>query len=414
MHQNKVDGWYVIFILSLIFGYFQFPFYIHTDVQSEIFRYYVLPINNMDGNLKDLPTDVMPLYFYAVFCLKTLLLLDTENAIILSRYLISLFTLIAYRKILLIVLAEERQRGHSQSINIIVYALFFYMLDHTVSWLMWVDQFRNATGNVFYLFFIFALFRKQLLVMSVFAVVAVLSHKQYIFLIPSTFLIYYISHHKITKNITFYFYLPLGVLILAGVMSELIVPVVNEHNWLSLRGRFSHDVNLGFYDALINKPGVILATSFYGFVLILFFALFNNLKNVLILRFSLIYFLIFFVLSKINVLGISFVEPARLYYTFSPFLCLLLAWSMKYVSWNIRILAVSAYIGYNFLLLNFSKETIQPTLTMLFTSIFDFVEHFHGGELDAFVKMLMIIIFCLGAIFVVKLLKELNTKSMLR
>lgn len=412
LDPKKLDSWYVIFILSIIYGFLQFPYSIHSDVESEIVRYYVLPLNKMDISIDSLASDVMPLYYYAVFYLKKIFSLETENAIILSRYFIALFSLIALRKLVLAIAEEKGEYTQINSVKVIGYALFFYVLDHTVSWLMWVDQFRNATGNVFYLFFVYSLFKKKNWGIIIFSILSIFSHKQYIVLIPFTIFLYFISNYKISTKNSFYVILPLLVVCLMVFVSNLVVPVINEYNWFSLRGKFSHSsVNLGIYEAFLSKPGVVLATAFYLSILLILFSLLGHIKNSHILRFSFMYFLIFFVISKVNILGIGFVEPARVYYTFSPFLCVLLAWSMCYVSSHFRVLVLVSYVTYNFLLLNFSKESIQSTLIMASTSWFDIVEHLYGGNLIFFIKVLLIIIFVFMAIILVKMLREINISS---
>lgn len=362
LYKGKVKINILIIFLALIFGFFHF-FY-ENEITGENYIAYLRLIESNGIPYFNYEQNAMPGYFIFTYFLKNFLYLDPEFIQKFLRFFIFLLMLFGIKD-----LAKFTAEKYNFSSEFILYSILVFAIDWNTNFLLIGDQFRNAFAQLIFIYFILFLLKQGHFEYILFGLITMAFHKMFIFITPFTFLLFRMSRFmKSFSRKTIFFIFP-GLVVIFVKLIQLITR--NYFNILGFGDKFHHSVPTGL-EAVTR--GVVLALIFYGFILFLSYRDFDKIKRSPILFFCFIFFFFNFVISKVNILGINFVEMNRSYILFAPCLAILFAYLLYKMKKREVLLILLFYAIYNFALINFAKQTYAPTLKLVSTSIFDFVK----------------------------------------
>ena len=340
-HQKRIwGGVFALFFVALLM--FDYQIFV---TKSEISVYYI-PLLQDPPTWEILRYQGMPLFFVIFGTLKEALGISEVSIVILARVVITALTMLATMQMARILAPQGSTKS---AIGILALnAPLFLLMDYTFSVLTIGDQFKQALGTPFFLFYINGTLNKRRILPIAFAFAAIASHHVFLPLI----LIF-----QIARMYSQWFKLTTRTLILAflsvassSILVQLAVSGVNYWG-----DRVNHPVPTGPLDALLLAPGAILATTFYLYVFIKVI----HARKLLPGGFAEVFLTTFvlFSVSKVNILGVSFIEPARMYSLMAPFTAVFLAILVHFFG-EFRATALTILaILYNFILVEIAASS---------------------------------------------------------
>jgi len=391
MYKGEVKINTFILSLALIFSFFHFFYQI--EIIGENYISYVRVIENNGIPFFNYHRRVMPGYFIFVYFLKNYLYLKPEFIQKFLRFLIFLLMLFGIGK-----LAKFAVQKYNLNKKLITYSILIFAIDWNTNFLLIGDQFRNAFAQLIFIYFILFIFKRDRIKYILFGLGTMLFHKMSLVITPLSYLLF--KRLKFIMNFsrkTIFFIFP-GIIVIFVKLIQFIS--TNYFNILGLGDKFRHPGPSGL-NAITQ--GVVLALIFYGFVLFLSYRNFDKIKKHFLLFFCFIFFFFGLVISKVNVLGIRFVEANRLYILFAPCLAILLGYFLTEMLRKKALIILSLYILYNFALINFSKQTYAPSVQLLSTSVFDFIKIYFNNDI---LQMLLGISYFLISIVIINVINK--------
>ena len=173
-----------IIITAVIFGILNFSY--KFEITGANYISYVQPIKqnqivfvNFQGG------NVLPGYFVFAYIIKNFLLLEPVFVQKFIRFLLFVFLLFGVKE-----LAKLVRNKYNLPYIFVFFAVFIFAFDWHNNFLLIGVSFRNALGQVFYVFFLLYLFRNERLKYVLLGVVAILSHKAFLLAVPITFFLF--------------------------------------------------------------------------------------------------------------------------------------------------------------------------------------------------------------------------------
>jgi hypothetical protein len=364
---------------------------------SEITNYY-LPLLER-GIYSWNPIDFqmgMPLYFNTGIFFMDAFNLSSVEVVIYLRMVIFLATLYIVREV-----SRLLCRIHGLSFRIVpVIAILIISFDYVVSYLAFGDQFKNILGVPFYLLFLYHAIKNNRIFSLIFGLLSVASHFVFFFILIVSWISWVISKNdNIIKGKNIF------IVIFLVFIFILIIQNIPMGGGLTDKLNYSKSV-LGFLSAFLYSPGVILASVYYFSVIYLLMKDKDLIKASRFFRFSIIMIVLFFIGSKVNIFGISFVEPTRMYLAIAPLIALSLSMSMR-SRWIAQYKKIFfSHIIYNLTLFEFSKQSRGLVSYLIDIETTDIFKSF--GNSETLIFYVFYVFFVFGLIFfmrrVVKLL----------
>lgn len=379
------------YLAALLFICFYMGLYLWDtniyDSNSEIVVYY-LPMLSIEESLDTHTYDGMPLFFYFARNMMKLTNMTAESIIIYLRFLLyatTIYASIHFWNSINLNVPKKIMANNSH------YIAVFLSLDYTFTFLTVSDQFKQFLGMPFYIFMLASLVKRKNIPTAIFSCIAMFSHHLYIPLILLTLFIYFISNRRVLCKINVLLVVPL--LIFASVIT-LQYLIVDVDYWAD---RIRYTVPIGVFDSYINAPGAIAAVTYYICIFISFkyvCGLFFN-KDI---TFVILLPWILFLFSKLNVIGVAFVEPARLYAMMSPFVAIMAAYIFIKINRLFRILFLAMYISYNFIMTYISSLHSNVSLDVLNLPLSEHYSHIYNSDS----KLIMLLFATISIFFIIK------------
>jgi len=375
----------VIFItfIAIVFGFLNFPY--EFDIIGANYKSYTQPITqNRIPYINFQKSNVLPGYFIFAYVVKNFLLLDSVFVQKFIRLLLFVFLLFGVKE-----LAEFVREKYNFPSPFVFFAIFIFAFDWHSSFLLIGNSFRNALGQVFYVFFLLYLLRNQKLRYVPLGIATFLSHKMFLLAVPITFLLFKgLRFVKKFSRLFIFFFFPIA----SVVFIRLLQFGARHLNILGFGDKFFHPVSTGA-EVLGAGIGIWLILIFHAFILVFLYKLFPTLKQKDILFFNAIVLMVNLIASKVNIVGIRFVEPTRFYYFMGPYLALIGAYFLTRVKpKNLILPTLLLWAGYNFALINFSKQAIASTIQLVGKPIFDFWEFYFNLNTSQFLQGVLYIL----------------------
>jgi len=391
LYKGKIKTNILILSLALIFGFFHF-FY-QDEITGENYISYVKAIENDWIPFLNYHRAIMPGYHIFTYFLKNFLYLKPEFIQKFLRFFIFLLMLFGIKD-----LARLAVQKYGLDKKLITYSILVFAVDWNSNFLLIGDQFRNAFAQLIFIYFILFLFKKDGIKYVLFGLATMLFHKMFIVITPVTYLLLKLLESiKMFSRKMIFFIFP-GIVVILVKLIQFISR--NYFNIFGLGDKFHHPGPVGLKAV---TQGVILALIFYGFVLFLSYVNFDKIRKNSFLFFCFIFFFFSFVVSKVNILGIRFVEVNRSYILFAPCLAILLGYFLTEMAQKEVLIIFPLYIVYNFVLINFAKQTAAPSVQLLFTPIFDFMRIYFDNDI---LQMLLGVSYFLISIPIISLVNK--------
>lgn len=386
-HQIKIDT--LIICLVLFFGLFHF-FY-QNEIIGENYKSYILLIENDLIPKLNYNQNTMPGYHIFAYFLKNNLFLIPEIIQKFMRIFLFLLMALGIKNI-----AEYIAKEYKINKNFVIYTVLVFVIDWNINYLLLGDQFRNSFAQVFYIFFLLSLFKREKFKYILFGIASILFHKMFIVVIPLTFLLFIgIGLLKKIKKDWLFALSPLVIFIFVKFTQFF---TKYYFNIFSFADKFQHPVPAGLGAFTF---GVWLAVIFYGLIICLSYRYYSYLIERDILFFSFIFFLFGFIISKVNILGINFVEPNRVYILFAPLFSILFGFFL--IKIRESKLIISLYLLYNITLINFAKQAYTPSLELMKYSVFDIPKIYFNDNLQ---QVGLVILYILVFLFIFVVIKK--------
>lgn len=383
-----------IFCVVYVFGVFFWPY--EQLAHGEAYAFYVSLLENPFRSAGDLVSGItQPGYFALAKFLQSVFPLDSTGVVLFIR-VIALAGIVIETGLLAIGMARRYIPLNAQKHwRIGTLSVWLLIMDFTFSYHIVGDQFRQLLGMWFFLMSIRIYVRKGLSIWSIFAgLIALMCHKMFYFFLPFLFLVgvynSYFAKNRIGRWLVAACLSIFGLIIGKELFSYIVPQIRDEVNYVK---------DLGIWAGLVTKPGVWVAIAHYSFI---FYWLIKNKRSWVGFHLPVVifgYMLILFFMSKVNILGISFVEPARIYSIMAPFTAVLLSFVWYISSSSGKLLLVSEYFTYNLVMNNFSGGHFLPLLILVDTSLLDVLDVNFGGDALLFkltlFSILILIIFYL-------------------
>jgi len=379
-----------IILLSIIFVFLHF-FY-QNEITGENYVAYVKVIAENGIPLFNYPERSMPGYFIIAYLLKNFLGLEPEFILKITRFFIFVALLFAMRD-----LVEHISKKYNLNKEIISFAILIFTFDYNTNFLLIGDQFRNAFGQLTFIYFVLHLVKEDHNKSLFFGIASVIFHKLFIIVIPTIYILFKLT--KLLKNYSkeiIFLSLPLFSVFFVKIIQFL----TRFFNIFSFYDKLHYPVPIGF-NALTK--GVLLALIIYIFVLILSYKDYLKVKKNNILFFSFLFFFISLIISKVNIIGIQFVEPNRVYILFAPFFAILFAYLLHNIKTSLKLFILLIYVIYNFAVINFATQTHAPTITLIKSSIFDFFSIYFNNNIS---QMFLIIFYFLISVLIINVINK--------
>jgi hypothetical protein len=385
----KGKEYFLIVSFGLVFSVLLWPYSIYLEY-SEITVHYFKFINLGLYNWNIDYYAGMPLFYNLAIFSQKLFGLDNGNTISLLRFAIFILNLFAIKYAI-------KKESNINPIYIVYLSIILLSTDFASTYQSFGDQFKNVLGMPFWIASVIFFKNKRKLLFIASSFVAILSHHIFI---PMIFIsIIFLIYSKKIKNITFTHVFILSLFIIFGI---IILKYLIEYFSIGFWGdKLSANTVIGIIDALMTKPGNILAISFYLLIITLLIKDKFLLNNSHLYRFSVLMIISLFVVSKINLINIEFVGATRLYLMMSPWIAISLAYTLHSRWRNYRYIILSVYFLYNLLLVEFSSGSISPIKLMFHSSLFDIFTLNFNSSISIIFSLLSIIFL----VFFVGLLK---------
>lgn len=385
-------------VLFIFFGILMWPS--EVPETSELGNYY-FPLFDIEASWNPFVYMGGPLLFQFVAGVKNMVDISNEGVIVITRLLFIILTTLAVRRLYVAMFDQaalsncpSRHAKHL-SVNINAHmAGIFFLLDYTFSYLIAGDQLKQLIGMPFSILAVVFLLEKRIWLFLLFSFLSILSH----YLFVAVFLIVCLSKSTVRWRLFRRRYslalLPLGAFFSVVIVKSFLAGM----NFIG--DKVNHPVPSGLLDGLLMRPGAIIALIFYLFF-ILSFCIYakEDFKNPR-LKFILMLVALLFGFSKVNILGIQFVEPARIYSLIAPFFAILVTrvYLLSRTSFD-RLMLICAIVLYNFMYIQVG-EANNHLISLLSRSVFEIYERNLNQE---FILTLVAV----GIIFVIPLLKTL-------
>ena len=265
------------------------------------------------------------------------------------------------------------------------------MGDWNNSFLLVGDEFRNFLAQIFYIYFISALFLKKYKIAVLYFSLILLSHWAYLLLLFMNWGVFLICQ-KFNLRKYQVVLIPFLAIFFAYIYKEGIIFYFSPAHYWYLN---TSNIKKGLIEGFLHRPGVILATVIHLFTITLIFKNTNKINQTPIIKFFAVMFLILFGLSKYGVLlSDNFIESTRFYIIFAPYLAILLAYTLFEMPMYYIATSIFGFLFINFTLRNFAKETIpfwevisKDDFSILKKSIIEY----HNERIIYFICLLLLI-----------------------
>ena len=386
-------------VLIIFYGIFLWSYGVYSQ-DSELAVYY-LPLLQQEASWNPVIYGGMPLFFVVAKMTEGVTGLTPESTIIYLRFVLLIMTVHSMQKFFLSVSGGALKKENSG----VYFASIFLILDYSFSFLTMGDQLKQLMGMPFFLYALSAMINRKYLIFIAMTCVSIISHHLYIPLIFVSLLIYWFSKFFICRKTYFLLLIPLVIPLLA-ILAQKIVG--DADYW---GDKLNHPVDTGLLEGFILKPGVILATLYYLVFLFMFWRLSKKLNYNRKIMFVLLQIIILFSLSKVNIVGISFAEPARFYAMLSPFMAIAITVLFLYVRPSARIFILLFVIIYNILPMQFGVKAKNYYLSRIGQSLLDSLDTVFNQDERLLMFILITIAFITSLVLVSGLIKNSSRSS---
>jgi len=357
----------VLFLLLLFLVPLLFNFTDEMINPGELYSNYLsFSESNIVPPFLHIKRDILPVTYIFLYQIKALFNLNSFESLFLLRSICIFFSGV-YFYLIAEFIAKKVFTDHRKRSLFTILSLFLLLSDWNFSYLLGQDQLRNLVGNLFFFSTIYYFLSKDYKFFIFCLIICCLSHKQYWLFFILVFALGYITS-KFEKH---FLKLTVAITLSSVPICLTFKELVKNIPFLSYGDRFSHDILLGFQNAFLHRPGVLLATFAYICVFSLLLINYKKLIKHRELSICFIISLTLFLVSKVGILGIKFVEPNRLYYTLNPFLILsatyvlLECYGKKIIITTIPLL----YLILNLLFLSFGSEFSLQNISIYFVNL---------------------------------------------
>ena len=324
---------------------------------SELFNYYQ-PLFDIKATWDPSVYMGSPLLFQFVAGVKNMVNLSDDGVIVITRFLFIILTTLAVRRLYVAIFNQATVSNHAKS-NVTLRTVelsahltgIFFLFDYTFSYLIASDQLKQLIGMPFLVLAVTYLLEKRRLLFVLFSFLSVASHYLFGPVLLIAYLLKLVVNWRFFKSKYSMIFLPL-----VALLSVVLVKAILE-GMTFFGDKVNHPVPTGLMDGLLFRPGAMLAVAYYlFFILTLCIYAKKDYANPR-LKFILMLVVLMLGFSKVNILGVQFVEPARFYSLISPFFAILVTRVYLLSRTNFdRTAIISAVILYNCLPMQFGEK----------------------------------------------------------
>ncbi len=400
----------LIFSISVLLGFLQFPFEHHLTLDSEAYTAYVKPLLELAPPSYDLINYIEPSFGFLIVFLNRVFDLHYVVALQLLRFLFFILTLFAFKSTL-----QNISLDKSKNSSLVALGVFLMAIDWNFNFLLFGDQFRQVTGNLFYIYSLQFLVSKNLKLFAFYSLAATLGHRSFFIISISTYVLFLIEDRyqffNNRKKLLLTPILSIGSFLLLKFSLQWLNK--NGLDFFDLAYRIENTNNMGWMQAFWNKPGVILATAMYLTIIGFGVFYYNQIKNNSFVRLSFVFLIFSLILARLGIINIAFLEPNRIYIFSLPFFVVSFCVILNVIKPWQKYLGIIFFVVINFLFKNFSKESYKPTLHLLksdFVFGFNFLQSYEQTSgLVLFILFLVLILLTKISINVLLLTSILST-----